>query len=177
MENNLITLSEINSKEDFNKIEVKSFVGFSFKKLYVNNILETCKIINDNGICSIDYSLLEMFKSYILINAYTNINLSDGDAIENYDDMFQLGIIDYVLERIDKRELDFFDGVLKNEINQIQNVENSVSNVLAKVFKQISEKIPDKNFISKTIKDLPKTINKINPETLKILKNINTINK
>lgn len=170
---NLITLSDINTKEDFTKIEIKSFIGFSFKKLYINNILETCKIVNDDGLCTIDYSLLEMFKAYILVSAYTNINLSDGDAIENYDEMYQIGVLDYVLERIDKKELDFFDRVLQNEIVQIQTVENSISNVISKLFKQVADKIPDKNFITKTIKDLPKTINKINPETLNILKNIN----
>lgn len=175
MSDNLIKLTEIKNGVDLEKISVKEYLGFSIKKVMINNILEFCKVTQDNLI-KIDYALLEMVKTISIITQYTNIEIPDN-IVFAYDYLRENKIDEYVLERINVNETIFINNILNSEIKQIIEEENSMQNILSKALNSFIEKIPDEKAISKIIKDIPKNINKIKPETLALLKNMGINNK
>jgi uncharacterized membrane-anchored protein YjiN (DUF445 family) len=70
------------------------------------------------------------------------------------------------LSEIPKDELEFFDSVLEAEIKQIQNVDNSISTILAKALNKLVEKVPDNNQLKSIGKSLIKDLNKLDPSKL-----------
>jgi hypothetical protein len=173
---NLIKLSEIKSKEDYKKISIKPYLSFSFKKVIINNILNLSKIENEQNLVKIDYALLEMIKNIMLINNYSDLDLSEyEDIFQAYDLMQENGVLEYIFGEIPIKEIDFFDMILEQEITQLLTVENSVSGVLAKALNKLVDRIPDSAEINKMIPKLSKEISKISPETMEILKGITKI--
>ena len=186
MSENLIKINEI--AEDFSNIEVKQYLSYPIKRIIIDNILDSCVSENSNGLRIIDYSFLHMIKTFKLINEYTNLDFSEENLIQAYDQLCEKGVLDYVLGKINKSELEFFNEILNQEINQIHTVDNSVSGVLAKgINKSIEvvsekldkliEKIPDEKGIQKLLKLLPKEVNKINPESIKLVAEALAFNK
>jgi hypothetical protein len=173
---NLIKLSEIKSKEDYKKISIKPYLSFSFKKVIINNILNLSKIENEQNLVKIDYALLEMIKNIMLVNNYSDLDLSEyEDIFQAYDLMQENGVLEYIFGEIPIKEIDFFDIILEQEITQLLTVENSVSGVLAKTLNKLVDRIPDSAEINKMIPKLSKEISKISPETMEILKGITKI--
>lgn len=171
MVKNLIKVSEI--KEDYSNIEIKYYLPLSAKKIIVNNILETCIFENEEGFKIIDYSLLYMIKQFKIINEYTNIDFSEEDLFNVYDQLSEKSIIEYVLSKIDTKEIEFFDTIIEKEIQQMYIVNNSLQSVLSKTLNKVIDKIPDSKEINKIITKVRKELNNISPETLNILKDIN----
>ena len=167
---NTIKLSEINN-EDFSNIKIKKYLPFPIKKIMIENILDVCKI-QQNSLIKIDYSYLKIIKEISMITQYTNIEIPE-DIVSAYDYMKENKIIEYILDAIDRDEILFIDDVLKSEIRQIEKIDNSIENILSKTLNDLTSKIPDEKGLVKIIKEIPKSINKIKPETLEILKNIN----
>jgi hypothetical protein len=170
MSESLIKLSEIKSKEDFEKIIVAKYLGFSIKKVMIDNIIEFCKI-PQNNLVKIDYARLEMVKTISIITEYTNIEIPEN-IISAYDYIKENKIDKYIFEKINQDEIMFINNTLDSEIKQINDIDNSLQGVLSKSLNDIIEKIPDEKAITKILKEVPKSINKIKPETLVVLKNI-----
>jgi len=167
---NLIKLSEIKSKEDFEKVLVKEYLGFSIKKVMINNILEFCKI-PQNNLIKIDYALLEVVKVISIITQYTNIEIPE-DIVFAYDYLIENKILEYVLDKINKDEIIFIDDVLNFEIKQINNIDNSLQGVLSKSLNHLIEKIPDEKAIKSLSKSIVKDINKLDAGKINELKNM-----
>jgi hypothetical protein len=168
-ETNLITIDQ--AIEDFSKIKFKKYLSFGIKKIMINKILEICISENESGLKVVDYSLLSLVKQFTLVNNYTNIDFALEDTISVFDRLGENNVIVYILNNIDKEELMFFDVVLRQEIKQIKELDNSIQGVLAKGLNKLIEKLPDEKGIAKIIKDLPKQINKINPDKMQFIKN------
>lgn len=165
MSKNLIKISEI--AEDYSNIEFKPYLPFSIKKILIDNILKSVVLENEDGLKIIDYSFFELVKQYVLLNHYSNINLTDEkDIVNTYDQLKEKGIIDYVLNKIPQKELDFFEEVLSSEIQQIKEVDNSISSVLNKALNKLVEKIPDNKQLKSLGKSLIKDIDKLDPNKL-----------
>lgn len=162
----LVKINEISN--NFEIIEIKQYLPFGIKHSIIKNILES-SIVEENGIKRIDYSILEMVKQYSIVNNYSNIDLLEGEVTDSFDQLKELGIMQFVLTSIPSDELDFFDKVIAQEINQIQHLDNSIEAIIANGINQLISKIPDEKSMNKLLKDLPKQINKISPESLKYL--------
>lgn len=173
MENtNLIKISEIDIN-NYSNIEAKKYLPFAVKKTMVDTMLNTAKTV-ENNIIKIDYALLQMVKEYILLNNYSNLDLSEEDMLTTYDYLKENKVVDYVIEEIrNNGELDFYNVVLAQEIEQIQKVDNSLESIIAKSLNTLIAKIPDEKGMAKLLKQLPKSLEKVSPETLEILKNLN----
>ena len=154
--------------EGFTNLEVKQYLPFGIKHILINTILESC-IIEKDGINRIDFSILEMMKQYLIVNNYTNLDLTENEILDSFDELLLKGIIEYVLNNIPSNELDFYDKILNQEINQIIKLDNSIESIVAKVLNQLLIKLPDEKGMNKLIKDLPKQLNKINSEKLKYI--------
>lgn len=174
VETNLITISEI--IEDFSNVIIKSYIPYVVKSTMIKNILDVVVFENEQGLKTINYSLLSLVKEIVLFNNYTNVSIFEDkeddennveDTVFVYDKLKEIGVIDYVLSQIPHEEFYFFDEVINKEIEQIQMVGNGVSSILAKTLNKIVEKLPDQKSLAKLIKNLPKQINKIDPDKLK----------
>lgn len=168
VEINLITIDQ--AIEDFSKIDVKQYLPSIVKISIINKILDFCIIENENGLKRVNYSWLEIFKTVFIISNYTNIDI-DNFKVEElfgiYDQFQENGIYNYVIDKICKKEIEFIDNILKKEIEQVLTIDNGIGSILAKTLNRIVEKLPDEKGIKSLLKDLPKQINKINPEKLK----------
>lgn len=166
-----IKLLDITTEKEFGGIVIKKYINFSIKKVMISNILESAKIQQD-GLTKIDYAFLKIIKDVVVISQYSNIEIED-DIIYAYDYLKENKIIEYIFSKIDKDEIAFIDEVLKAEIEQIYRLDNSIENILSKTLNNLIAKFPNEKEINKIIKEIPKSINKIKPETLEIIKNIN----
>lgn len=169
-ENNSIKLLDIKSNKDFKEIIIKEYLSFPIKKIMINNILEFSKV-NQNSLIKIDYALMEMVKTVSIITQYTNIEMLE-DIVSAYDYMKENKIDEYVFDKISKDEILFIEKVIDLEIKQIKELDNSIQSVLSKFLNDLVDNLPDEKTINKIIKDIPKSLNKINPETLAVLKKI-----
>lgn len=115
-----------------------------------------------------------MIKQFKIVNEYTNIDFSDEELIDAYDQLFEKGIIEYVSNRINKKEIEFFDIIIEKEIQQIHIVDNSLQYILSKTLNKLINKVPNSKEINKIITKVRKEINNISPEMLNILKDVNT---
>jgi len=166
----LLTINKIrenNYNIDGLDLYIKSYLSLSTKKLMIKKILDLCVIEED--IKKIDFTLKEFAYEYILLTNYTNINFEMGDIVELYDELKENELIDKILKLISKLEKEFIDYVLKKEIEQIQLVDNSLASAVSKQLSKLVEKLPDSNEINKMIPKLSKQINKISPESFKLL--------
>lgn len=167
MSENLIKYQDL--KDNINKLEIKSYLPYSIKRVLLDTIFETCVSENENGIKAIDFGLIELVKKYKLINEYTNVDFTEVEVLVAFDEMSENGILKQILDEIPQEELDFFDNVIEQEIQQIREVDNSFQNVITKSLNNLINRLPDEKGMAKLIKDLPKSINKIDPEKLSYL--------
>jgi hypothetical protein len=170
----LIKINEVS--KDFANLEIKQYLSFGIKHSIVKTIIES-SMIEENNIKRINFALLSMIKEYILINNYTNLDLSQGEILESYDKLKELGIVEFVLNAIPSNELNFFDEVINQEINQIQKLDNSIEGIIAKGLNQLISKVPDGKEINKMIPKLSKQISKISPENMNFLADVIGWNK
>jgi len=155
---NVVELINNFNTEYPNIIEVKSYFPFGFKKKMIANIIKIATMVSDetevpNDLIKIDFSLLKIARDYNIFINYTNLNDSDMNMFEVYDFISEKGILKYVLNNIPLDELNFIDEIIEKEINQIMIVDNGISTIISKNLN----------------KDLPKMINKINPDNLKFV--------
>lgn len=166
----LLTIEQLREQNyELQGVIIKSYLSFPIKRLLIKNILSICTNEEQN-IKRIDYVLKQFAFEFSLISQYTNLNFENNEVNVNlYDELKEHGTIDAIIEQIPKSELDFIYNILEKEIEQIQLVDNSISVVISNVLNTIIDKLPDEKGMTKLIKDLPKQINKINPEKLSFL--------
>jgi len=176
-EQNLITLEKlINdfSIENYNTIKIKSYFPFGFKRQMISNIINISTMVPTeseatNDLIKIDFSLLKIARDYNIFINYSNLDENGMNMYEIYDIISEKGILKYVLNNIPSDELDFIDEIIEKEINQIQIVDNGISTILSKNLSKVIDKLPNNKELTKLIKELPKIINKINPDNLKFV--------
>jgi len=163
---NMIKINEVS--EGFSNLEVKKYLSFGIKHTIIKNVLES-STVEENGIMRIDFAILEMVKLYSIINNYTNLDFTEGEVLDLYDQLMEQKIIEFVLKVIPSSELEFFDKVISQEINQIQKLDNSIEGIVAKGLNQLIVKLPDEKNMNKLIKEIPKQLNKISPDAMNFL--------
>lgn len=168
MEINLVTIEQV--KENPELIIIEKYLPFAFKKKMIEEILDTCLSIDENGLLHIDSLLKTMAFEYSIVTQYTNINLSEANTIETYDILKENGIIDKVIKEIGNDELRYIEMNLNEQIDYLLKINNSVENLVAKGITKVANSLPDKKGWSKLIKEIFKGINNINPDKLKFIK-------
>lgn len=165
----LLTIDKIRELEynivDY--LDVKNYLSLSAKKVLIEKILDICIIEED--IKKVDFALKQFGYEYMLISQYSNVDFDVEDVVQLYDELKEHELIDQILKSVPLSEIQFISYVLEKEIEQIQLVDNSFSNVISKQLSKAVDKLPDQKGLAKLIKDLPKQFNKMDSSKLKYL--------
>ena len=168
---NLIKISEISP--DCSNIIIDSYIPFIIKKNMIDNILDICVSVDEDGFKRIDYATKIMATEFSICNQATNIDLSEEDSLTAYDNLKKSGAIKYIMDNIDIKEISFIESCVNEKIKEMYIVDNSIQAVISKVLNKLIEKIPDSKEINKMIPRIGRELAKISPETLELLKTIN----
>ena len=166
-ENQILIMSEI-----LEGVEIKSYLSTIEKKVIIDNIINGSVETDDNSIIKINFFNKKLISDISLITNYTNLIFSDDNSIEDYDFLTQYKILNYIIENIDNDELDFIYNMVEDELEQQIKIGNSLESVIVNGLNKLIDKIPDEKSMNKLISNLPKSINKIKPENLAVLKGI-----
>jgi hypothetical protein len=164
---NLVTVEQV--KEDLSLIIIKEYIPFAFKKKMVEDIIEHCASVDENGVTHIDSALKQMAFEFSILNQYTNLDLPEGNIIDTYDILKENGIVKHILNKINNNELQFIRECINEQINYIITIDNSIENLVAKGITTISNKFPDEKSLVKLTKEVVKQINKIDQNKLKYI--------
>lgn len=151
-------------------IEIKHYLPFIEKKILIENIVDGSIEYDENGLAKCNLFIKELNEKIGIIVNYTNIEIDSENTVRDFDVMCELGIIDYVLNNMNKNEKYFIEDMICEGIDQKVRLENSVEGILSKGINKIVEKLPNEKSIKKILNDIPKSVNKIKPENLEILK-------
>jgi len=166
-ENQILIISEI-----LEGVEIKLYLSTIEKRIIVDNIINGCIEIDENSIMKVNFFNKKLISDISLVTNYTNLIFSDDNSIEDYDFLSQYKILNHIIKHIDSDELDFIYNMVEDELEQQIKIGNSLESVLSKGLNKLVEKIPDEKSMNKLINNLPKSINKIKPENLAVLKGI-----
>ena len=164
-ENHILNMTEI-----LEGVEIKLYLSTIEKRIIVDNIINGCIEIDENSIMKVNFFNKKLISDISLITNYTNLIFSDDNSIEDYDFLSQYKILNHIIKHIDSDELDFIEYMVENELEQQIKIGNSLESVIAKGLNKLIEKIPDEKSMNKLINNIPKVLNKVNPENLNILK-------
>jgi len=167
---NKLTIEMIReNKYDIGSLDliIKNYLSLTEKKLLIEKILDICII--EEEIKKVDFVLKYFAYEYMLVNFYTNIEVESEDIVEIYDELKENNIIDIIIKNLPEPELKFINNTLEKEIEQIQLVDNSLASVVSKQLSKLVEKLPNSDEINKMIPKLSKQINKISPDSFKLL--------
>lgn len=153
-------------------IEIKHYIPFIEKKILIESIIDGSIEYEDNGLVSVNLFIKELNEKLGIIVNYTNIEIDGENTVRDFDVLCELGIIDYILNNMNKNEIYFIEDMICESIEQRIKLENSVEGILSKGINKIVEKLPNEKSIKKILNDIPKSVNKIKPENLEILKGI-----
>jgi len=161
----------VNENLKISEIEIKHYIPFSHKQLLCEKVIDASILIDENNIVSCSYFLKKLATDINILSFYTDLEFNENTE-EDYDFLIQSGLFDNILDCIADSDLDFIDEMINKEIEQKIKIGNSIESVLAKNLQELIKKIPSEKSIQKIIKDIPKSINKISPQNLDIIKNI-----
>lgn len=165
-------ISELkNNKNSYDNINVKNYIPFIEKKLLVNDVVNSCLEINEDGFLICDNFMKKLLLDLKIIIAYTDIEFGEN-IIEEYDFLAENKIINIVKKSISKDELDFIYKMTDKEIKQRMNIENSLANVMIKVTNNIIKKLPDEKEIEGLLDKTSETLNNVDLKNIELLKNI-----
>lgn len=168
-ERKMITIDEaLNHSEEF---VVDNYIPYAVKRTMIDNIKSVCLVKQDDGSLKLDEGLKTITLEYSFIVQYTNINLSEVSFLDGYDKLKESGLIDKV-KNDTIEEYIFIADILDNEIEYEIKQSNSIEGIIKNALNKLIERIPTEKEMSKLIKNLPKALEKINPETLDVLKGV-----
>jgi len=152
-------------------ITIKPYLSHVEKKILCENIINASLDQDENGLVVADYFNRELTKNIGIIVNYTDIEMSE-EFLEDYDFLCEQGIVDYILNNMNKSDRYFIKSMVSKGIEQEIKIGNSIESILAKNLQNLIYKIPDEKFIKKLMNDIPKSINKIKPDNMAILKDL-----
>lgn len=168
-EEKLITIEELRENEyKCDDIKVEKYISFASKQVMIDGIMAGC-IIQDGSMKKIDYAISTFLLEFSLISQYSNIDCNVEEVSDFYDELKENRIVDFILNKIPQEEVNFIQDILYRELTQKVQLENSLENILAKGIESLLLKIPSPKEINSIIKAIPKIVNKIDKDNLKII--------
>jgi len=151
------------------RIDTIDHISFIEKKILCEGILDGCLETDENGIITCNYFMKKLLTDLKIVANYSDIEFSD-EVVLDYDFLNESDIVNIIKERINKSELEFIEEMVDKSIEQKIRVGNSLGNILASKLEKLISKIPDEKGIKGIIKEAQKSLNKIKPENMEILK-------
>lgn len=159
VETQYITLDEF-----VENVKVKDYVSVKDKRDIINLVLENC-IYDDNGIYYVDFLTKHIATDYVLLDFYT-----DYKGTEPYDYLKEIGVFEYIEEKVDVYGDDFSNlyNIITEELTQRVNTLNSVGSVVTRKINEFVSKIPDISEVSNLLGDIPNLLKNIDPNIINI---------
>lgn len=169
-------LSELD-KNTYEGLKIERSISLALKQALIagssdQNLLSDC-ILDHDGVKKVDFFSKEILLATTLIKYYTNIDLSEDEGTEEVsmvDMILDSGLADFIVEQCSdaKKFVDLFEKCVQQEIE----IENSPGVMLNRNIARLIEKIPNEKVMKKLVSDLPKMINKIEPDRLDLLRGV-----
>lgn len=136
-------------------IEFRNYVSIEEKAVIADNVSDDSLKYNDNGMVMCNYVQKNISVNLYVLLHYTNIDLDDENKefILDYNFLSEHGIFEYIFDNIADSEIAILMNLIELEINQMINLENSVSNVLSKKLTDFVE-VVNNNTSPEKMKDL-----------------------
>lgn len=148
-------------------MELKTkYLNMATKKLLVDQVVANAIEENDDGFKYVNYFAKMAALYYSLLEGYTDIDTDTKDL----DDLIADGTVDDLLKSIPSSELNAILEAVKSKAQQEIDVHNSLSAVLSRKIDTVIEKMPSNRQITSWLNKLPKTLEKISPENMELIK-------
>jgi hypothetical protein len=144
-------------------IEVKKYLPFVQKTMFVNDMVESCIEENENNMKFIDFTQKAFCFDIYVLRDYAEIEFDQDSVIEQYDYLKSNNIVNYIYSEIDERELKELTSMVENTINQEITLTNSVEGVVSKGIQNLISKIPESGVIDKWVKSAVKSLKGFDP--------------
>jgi hypothetical protein len=129
----------------------------------VQSIADSCTEIDENNQMKQNFIAKELVTKMSIISMVTNISDEDNEdeeisLIQKYDLLFENGIFDYVMERINNKTHELLiEGIYREISQRIENY-NSLSAVVSRLGNKLIEAIPTTEKIEETLKNAKESI-------------------
>ena len=151
------------------KVNVFEYLPVVQKMSFVEYVAR--ESVNDEGVYN---SIERQVAQFIgIVTFYTNLNFEDDQEKNIYDlyDVFTItGDKKLIMDNIPASELIELDGYIEDAIEEKIKLNDSLPRVIGGFLNKVVEKIPNEKFITKTLNNIPKLVNKIKPENIEIIK-------
>lgn len=182
MSENRIKVTEIIEKikngndNAFDGIQIKDYLPISTKRLMCEEIAKN-SIIEQDGVKIKDSIAYKIAFDLIIVSFYTNVDID-----ENYDEVCEYKIIDFIKESMNQSEREFISEhsyyMIQNEINNHNSIAGVINRQLTKFINII-----DKNTSPRAVKSILKEAQKLDLDKIPMIKQLvetlggNEINK
>ncbi len=150
-------------------LEVKSYLPLVEKQLIVNKIIDSCIIVDENGLSKIDFFYKYLTTQISLIVNYTSLEFSEN-IIEDFDYLAEYIGIEWIIDKISPIEVCIIQELVDDELDQVVKMNNSIEGILAKGINKITEKLPSDKQLKSLSKSLVKDLNKFDWDKVPMLK-------
>ena len=125
----------------FNNIEIEiiSYLSIKEKMNMINNLVSVLMERNENFYNPAE---VETAKIILLIEHYTNISYSDAEKKDEgklFDKLMSSGLANVILKNIPAEELQFFDMLLYNSLNNVYAYTNSIAGVVERIYQSYGD--------------------------------------
>lgn len=178
---NVIEIPALTLDDFKEKVTIKERIGFVDKQAIIQLVYDGCVVKDEeNGIYYIDSIMQDVNYRLAILGMYTNYY----DVIEyatnySYDYLNEIGVFSYVLNIVNTDVLDI-DYAIDDFKSRVESL-NSVGAFMYRTVDKIVKDMPTMKDLNKLINNLPKLINGVDKDVLKIfageLKNGNVTNK
>ncbi|MDD4412005.1 MAG: hypothetical protein PHO58_05915 [Bacilli bacterium] len=162
-------------------IEIKPYLSFVEKKILSENIINGSLDQDENGMFICDFFNRKLVSDIGFISNYTEIEINNEEFLQDYDFLNEQGIVDYVLNNMNKSDRYFIKDMVNKNIRQKIQTSNSIESIAQRGindFKLIVEdginkvvqKLPDDKQLKSLSKSLVKDLNKFDWNKVPMLK-------
>ena len=165
-------------KESIESIIKRRYIPFLEKKVIVDQIIDTCTYTK-NGVVRVDLFDKQFFTDLKVLFAYYDLedDLDVNELTEFYDLLIEGNYLNTFKKNINSNDVQILEQMIDTSLDEYVRSNNSLEGVIANSIDKLIERLPDEKNMNKLIKDLPKQINKIDPEKLKYVSEVIGWNK
>lgn len=161
-------LPKIILEEFEEKVKFKNYISISDKNEIINLVWNNCIVKDEeNNIYYIDSVMQDVAFHLAVLRYYTDFYSIYEYAEEySYDELAEAGIF----KEIEHTNYDIYSisDIIYFDFARRVNAMNSTGASLYRLLGGLLDKMPDANEISKTIKELPEVLNKVDPKVIEM---------
>lgn len=155
--------AKIENKESLS-IEVKKYLPFVNKTLFVNDMINSCITENEKKMKMIDFTQKQLCFDIYILRDYADLEFDADSLIDQYDYLKENGAIEYIISIIEHKDKEELIKMVDQSLEQEVKTSNSLEGILNNGIQDVISKIPESSKIDKWVKSLVKTIKDFKPE-------------